>query len=96
MLTHHLLPVPSGLFLASGPPVKPKLRPLKIEPGGFSQGHMSVSRFDSAQQTRGKLTEHEVPGGTVPTILTCSTGRPLTFPPGDQYLWRKIGGERTY
>jgi len=36
---------------------------------------MSVSAFRGL-----KVTEHEVTGGDVPKVITCITGRPLTFP----------------
>jgi len=31
-----------------------------------------------------KVTEHEVPEGDAPKVVICITGRPLTFPAGDQ------------
>jgi hypothetical protein len=41
---------------------------------------MSVSAFRGL-----KLTEHEVPGGDAPKVVIIRiTGRPLTFPAGDQ------------
>jgi hypothetical protein len=40
---------------------------------------MSVSVFRVQ-----KLTEHEVPGGDAPKVVIRITGRPLTFPAGDQ------------
>jgi hypothetical protein len=43
---------------------------------------MSVSAFRGL-----KVTEHEVPGGDAPKVVIRITGRPLTFPAGDQYLW---------
>jgi hypothetical protein len=40
---------------------------------------MSVSAFRGL-----KVTEHEVPEGDASKVVICITGRPLTFPAGDQ------------
>jgi len=54
-------------------------------------GQTSLSRADSCQgrmsvsALRGlKVTKHEVTGSDAPKVITCITGRPLTFPAGDQ------------
>jgi hypothetical protein len=83
--------------VASGSPVN--FEPVQIEPGGFlSMGECLVftqrelcmyrqiasSEFLLIAMTSKKLTEREAPGGDAPIVYICITGRPLTFPGGDQ------------
>jgi len=69
--------VPSGFILASGSPVN--LNQWLLSRADSSQGRMSVSALRGL-----KVTEHEVPGGDAPKDIIRITGRPLTFPAGDQ------------
>jgi hypothetical protein len=62
------------------------LNQCKLSRADSCQGR-HVSFNQKGENTKGKVTEHEVPGGDAPNDDTRITVRPLTFPAGDQYIW---------
>ena len=88
------LPLPWGLFLASGSPIIWT----RINWAGRiqSRAHVCFFPFPSAPlRVRKKTEQARSAGRRCANARNSSAGRPLTFPPGDQYIWWKIGGERT-
>jgi len=55
----------------------------RLSQADSSQGR-NVSFNQREEDTKGKVTEHEVTGGEEQRYTKEKTGRPLTFPAGDQ------------
>jgi len=75
--------LPWSLILASGTPVKIKLRVEIIEPDGFlSRANVIKPNSSTGSVTVRFLTEREA----LFLISMSEKSKPLTFPDGDQYL----------